>query len=78
MADLRELLAANEGDSAFFAMPEEDGITLKKWTNRVSSSITNIGSGWASYLKTKESLEEGGPEIEGVRVWKRADVASKS
>lgn len=73
MSDLRELSQAQIGDSAFFEKPEDT--TIQKWRSKISSSITHIGSGWATYSKTPEQVD--GVEVEGIRVWKKADVASK-
>ena len=76
MTDLRQLLAARVGDSAFFEKPE--GTSAKTWKNRVSSSITNIGPGWATYVGTSEAVEGRVELVEGVRVWKKADLGKKS
>lgn len=76
ISDLRELSRASIGDSAFFPKPA-DIPDVKKWRNRISSSITHVGTGWASYALRSETIEEGGQLLEGVRVWKKADVVDK-
>lgn len=65
-ADLRELLAAPVGASAFFELPE--GTKIERFSKRMSTAVAKVGRGWATH---ERRLENG---ISGIRVWKKGEV----
>lgn len=81
-SDLRDLLAADIGDSIFFPVPE--GMTISKFSTRMTSSISKIGKGWATQRQDSVSEPDPSPMPEGhaqgmlvthgIRVWKKADL----
>lgn len=69
--DLRELSKADIGDSIFFPVPE--GTTAAKFSGRMTSYISKVGTGWATQRReTKHAGEEAA--VEGIRVWKKAEL----